>query len=316
MDDTDASRTDASPFDEDLTKAVRRVGGDGSVDEEVDGRDSEPVDGRDSEPVDGRHNEPVGESSGDRVGRRVGGQDDGPFDQPLRPAVWPAGGGGTDAADVDRGGPFGSDLVPAVRPVGDVGRDRAARDRPGRERPGRERPGRDRPGDQTPSTVQADVEDLLGPQQTLEPRIQLVWILQSGVSAAVFSVVASIAFAVFAPGEPWYGMVVFTVLFGLGSIFAILRYRVWRYEVREDSLFLKRGVVTRVTTVAPYVRIQHVDVRRGAIERAFGLATTVVYTAGSRGADVSIPGLTPDRADDLQDRLKQLAIAAEGEDAV
>ena len=71
-----------------------------------------------------------------------------------------------------------------------------------------------------------------------------------------------------------------------------------------------------MTTVVPYVRIQHVDASRGPVERAFGLATTVVYTAGSRGADVSIPGLSPERAEDLQTRLKQLAIAAEGEDAV
>ena len=299
MDDTDASRTDASPFDEDLTRAVRRVGGDGSIDAEVDGGDSERVDAA------------VEESTDEHLDQRVDRSDEGPFAEPLRPAVRPVEGDGNVVSDDGRGGPFGTDLVPAVRRV-----DGAGRDRPGRDRPERERTGHGRPDATEPPTVQADVEDLLGPQQTLEPRIQLVWILQSAVSAAVFSVVASVAFAVFAPGEPWYGMVVFTVLFGLGSIFAILRYRVWRYEVREDSLFLKRGVVTRVTTVAPYVRIQHVAVRRGAIERAFGLATTVVYTAGSRGADVSIPGLTPDRADDLQDRLKQLAIAAEGEDAV
>jgi len=99
-------------------------------------------------------------------------------------------------------------------------------------------------------------------------------------------------------------------------VLAVLRYRSWSYEVREDSLYLERGVLTHTRTVVPYVRIQHVDASRGPVERALGLATAVVYTAGSRGADVSIPGLTTDRADDLQERLKRLAIAAEGEDAV
>ncbi len=55
---------------------------------------------------------------------------------------------------------------------------------------------------------------------------------------------------------------------------------------------------------------------RGPLERGLGLASVVVYTAGSRGADVTIPGVALDRADDLQARLKQLAIVAEGEDAV
>ena len=161
-----------------------------------------------------------------------------------------------------------------------------------------------------------DIEELVGPRRTLEPTIQVVWILQSAISSAVLAVIVTIASAILVDGGAWVGGVAFALFFTLGVIFAILRYRVWCYEVREDSLFLRRGVLTRVTTVAPYVRIQHVDVSRGPIERTFGLATTVVYTAGSRGADVSIPGLTPERADDLQRRLKQLAIAAEGEDAV
>lgn len=161
-----------------------------------------------------------------------------------------------------------------------------------------------------------DIDELVGPEQTLEPSIQSVWILQSAISAAILGVISAVAFVLLPPAGAWVGGAVFVALFLLGSVFAVLRYRVWAYHVREDSLYLQRGVLTRVRTVVPYVRIQHVDVRRSPTERAFGLATTVVYTAGSRGADVSIPGLTPERADDLQKRLKQLAIAAEGEDAV
>ena len=170
--------------------------------------------------------------------------------------------------------------------------------------------------DESPSGSALAIDELTGPRQTLEPAIQTVWMLESAISAVILSVIAAVVFSFLPFGGTWVGVVVFTVFFSLGVVFAILRYRVWCYEVRDDSLFLRRGVLTRVTTVAPYVRIQHVDVSRGPIERTFGLATTVVYTAGSRGADVSIPGLTPERADDLQDRLKQLAIAAEGEDAV
>ncbi|MFC6725700.1 PH domain-containing protein [Halobium palmae] len=109
---------------------------------------------------------------------------------------------------------------------------------------------------------------------------------------------------------------VFGVTLVVGVGYAAIRYRLWGYEVREDSLYLERGVFTRVRTVVPFVRIQHVDSARGPVERLAGLASTVVYTAGSRGADVTIPGLTPEGSDDLQDRLKRLAIRAEGEDAV
>lgn len=179
--------------------------------------------------------------------------------------------------------------------------------------------GEDGSADESVSTDEdevPDIDELIGPERTLEPSIQVVWILQGAISATVLGFIIAVAL-VFAPvGAPWMGAVVSVAVFLLSSIFAILRYRVWSYQLRTDSLLLQRGVLTRVSTVAPYVRIQHVDVRRGPTERAFGLATTVVYTAGSRGADVSIPGLTPERANDLQTRLKSLAIAAEGEDAV
>ncbi|WP_434084116.1 PH domain-containing protein [Haloglomus halophilum] len=160
-----------------------------------------------------------------------------------------------------------------------------------------------------------DVAELTGPEQSLESTVRLVWFLRAALAAVVLGAVAG-ALSVVLDGPAWVGAVVFTVLFLFGATRAHLRYESWSYRVRTDSLFLDRGVLTRVRTVVPYVRIQHVDASRGPVERAFGLATVVVYTAGSRGADVSIPGLTPDRADDLQDRLKRLAIAAEGEDAV
>jgi len=193
----------------------------------------------------------------------------------------------TDAERTDSG-PFDDRLTPAVREIG------AASD--------------------IESVL--DVEDHLGPRRTLDPTIRQVWVLQSIVPALVVGGLVAVALAFLPVGSPWVGSVVAVILFVVSAGLAVLRYRSWSYEVREDSLYLERGVVTNVTTVVPYVRIQHVDARRGPIERAFGLATTVVYTAGSRGADVSIPGLSPERAEDLQNRLKQLAIAAEGEDAV
>ena len=74
---------------------------------------------------------------------------------------------------------------------------------------------------------------------------------------------------------------------------------------------------TEVRTIVPFVRVQHVDTQRGPIERAAGLSSVVVYTAGSRGADVTIPGLTPERAEALQEQLRRLAIESEREsDAV
>jgi hypothetical protein len=150
----------------------------------------------------------------------------------------------------------------------------------------------------------------------LHPRVRLVWAARSVVSAAVVGVALAVA-ARFVPFVPeWTPVALAGALLFVGVVHAILRYRSWRYEVRDDAIYLERGVLTRVRTVVPFVRIQHVDSSRGPVERAVGLGRVVVYTAGSRGADVTVPGLTPASADDLRERLKRLAIRAEGEDAV
>ncbi|ELZ47298.1 membrane-flanked domain protein [Halorubrum coriense DSM 10284] len=151
--------------------------------------------------------------------------------------------------------------------------------------------------------------------QTLHPRIQVVWVLRavllSALVTAPFVGGASLEYL-----PRWVPIAVGAVALTLTVTHALLRYRRWSYEIREDAIYLDRGVVTQVRTTVPLVRIQHVDSRRGPIERTVGLASCVVYTAGSRGADVRIPGLTPDGASDLREELKRLAIRADGEDAV
>lgn len=86
-----------------------------------------------------------------------------------------------------------------------------------------------------------------------------------------------------------------------------LQYRSWAYQVRESQLWAERGVLSRVTSVIPYVRIQHVDTRQDLFERALGIARVVVFTAGIRGAELVLPGLPTAEAERLRDQLAELA---------
>ncbi len=152
-------------------------------------------------------------------------------------------------------------------------------------------------------------------RRSLAPHVQLEW----GVWTSVYVVVLTLVFTFILGNlglDPRFGTLVLIVLFITGVVWVILRYRKWVYQVRADAIYLERGVLTHRRSLVPYVRIQHVDTRRGVLERWLGLSTLVVYTAGSRGADVSIPGLEPEEARDLQQRVKELAIEAEGGDAL
>ncbi|WP_135854607.1 PH domain-containing protein [Halorussus salinus] len=153
--------------------------------------------------------------------------------------------------------------------------------------------------------------------EVLNPRVRFAWAVGAFVTAGIVGLLAAVVSRfTLGPGVT-VGLAVAVGALALGLVFVVLRYRSWKFEVREDDLYLERGVLTRVNTVVPFVRVQHVDTQRGPVERTLGLASVVVYTAGSRGADVSIPGLTPERADDLQEQLRRLAIESEREtDAV
>lgn len=152
-------------------------------------------------------------------------------------------------------------------------------------------------------------------RRKLHPSVQYQWGVWTTVSGLlVTGLLSAVLTGLGAPGP--VGLLVLVAVLAVGAWWVVSRYRRWVYQIREDSLYLERGVVVHRRTHAPYVRIQHVDTSRSPLERSLGLSTLVVYTAGSRGADISIPGLEPDEARDLQQRVKQLAIEAEGDDAV
>jgi uncharacterized protein len=90
-----------------------------------------------------------------------------------------------------------------------------------------------------------------------------------------------------------------------------LRYRAWGFSLRDTDLYLRHGVWFRTTSIVPHARIQHVDTRHGPVERWLGLAELVVYTAGVRGAIISIPALERETAESLRDQLAALSGAGD-----
>lgn len=82
----------------------------------------------------------------------------------------------------------------------------------------------------------------------------------------------------------------------------------WGYAEREEDLLVSRGVLMRRLTVVPYGRMQLVEVVSGPLERRFGIATVELHTAAA-ATDARIPGLLPDEAARLRDRLTELGEA-------
>lgn len=151
--------------------------------------------------------------------------------------------------------------------------------------------------------------------ETLHPNVRIVWGFGALVSAVLVGIVVGLIDHFVLHVGMWLGPIAGLIVAALAIPFVLARYRVWQFEIQDDALYLERGVLTRVKTAVPFVRVQHIDSQRGPIERLVGLGSVGVYTAGTRGSDVTIPGLKQERADEIQTRLRDLAIESD-EDAV
>ena len=92
----------------------------------------------------------------------------------------------------------------------------------------------------------------------------------------------------------------------ISSVLAFRRVRAIGYILREDDLLFRRGIMFERVIAVPYGRLQLVDVTRGPLLRALGLATLKFVTA-SAATGVNLPGLPEAEAEALRDRLVELA---------
>jgi membrane protein YdbS with pleckstrin-like domain len=96
------------------------------------------------------------------------------------------------------------------------------------------------------------------------------------------------------------------VLVALYLIFRVplRRYQARGYQLGGDRLRVVRGLLFRSDTVVPFGRVQHIDVHQGPLERAYGLATLVLHTAGTHNASVALPGLGHDDAVAMREAIR------------
>jgi uncharacterized protein len=84
------------------------------------------------------------------------------------------------------------------------------------------------------------------------------------------------------------------------------RVRSIGYQLRDDDLLFRRGLLFQRFVSVPYGRMQLIDITRGPFSRALGLSDLHFVTAAA-SSGVAIPGLLVADADELRDQLVALA---------
>lgn len=149
------------------------------------------------------------------------------------------------------------------------------------------------------------------PPDRLQARVVPYWIATDALQSVVVTALLWFALRPLL-AEHWSGWSttwdlvlrgVCVVLLLLAVLVPPLAFARWRYGFLGDLLLMRYGILFVEERAVPVRRMQHVDLVRGPIERLFGLATLVVFTAGNEGSAFRVPGLSAARAQELRDRI-------------
>ncbi|WP_375166279.1 PH domain-containing protein [Peribacillus simplex] len=110
--------------------------------------------------------------------------------------------------------------------------------------------------------------------------------------------------------KEWIGWILIgiTAISVLGAVWSLispfLLYKNWRFDVDEEFLQLKSGVLNEVHELVPMTKIQSVATKQGPLLRKYGLCSVSIETLGSSH---SIPALPKEVAVRLRNQIAQYA---------
>ena len=143
--------------------------------------------------------------------------------------------------------------------------------------------------------------------QPVEPSYRNALRLQAAIFWVPVFVVALVVDRTLLAETPYGGLLPAIIgLSGLSGV-TVAPDRIYRrlgYAIDGRLLRTVRGWLFHTDTVVPFVRVQHIDVTRGPVDKMFGTASLVVHTAGTHNSVVVLPGLSPERAAAIRDAIR------------
>ena len=139
--------------------------------------------------------------------------------------------------------------------------------------------------------------------QRLPRRARALFLLET---VPLFAVPGTVAGAVLGGllDSRWLGGAAALLVAGaFGAWLGFKQYANTAWRLDGHGLAVRRGRFWWRETSVPATRVQHLDLKRGPLQRGRDLATLVVHTAGTAHSSVSVPNLDAADAERLRDRL-------------
>lgn len=156
------------------------------------------------------------------------------------------------------------------------------------------------------------------PQKRLSKDAVKIWIISETIANMIVFIILGVLFYLdhLFSWKEWIGWILIgitmiSVLFTVWSfITPFLLYKSWRYDVDEEFLQLKSGVLNEKHQLVPMTKIQSVATKQGPLLRKYGLYSVSIETMASSH---TIPALPKEVAVQLRDQIAHYAKVKEVE---
>ena len=100
-----------------------------------------------------------------------------------------------------------------------------------------------------------------------------------------------------------YVLVGYLVLMIISFFLKRMSFSKRSYALRERDIIYRHGILSTITTIIPFTRIQHVALNEGFVSRYYHLAQLQIYTAGGASSDLKISGLLKEDAEQIKEAI-------------
>ena len=137
---------------------------------------------------------------------------------------------------------------------------------------------------------------------------QYVWVQLISTGAFALVVIAAVLLLTLLWGQWWAWIPggIFLAILAWTMIITPRQARAYGYQLRDDDLVFRRGILWQRVVAVPYGRMQLIDITHGPLDRGFGIAQLKLVTAAA-STGVVIPGLKQQAAEQLRDTLVDVA---------
>lgn len=141
----------------------------------------------------------------------------------------------------------------------------------------------------------------------LDKKAVASWRIKRSIAFAVI-VIACAVILLLMPNETLYGKIIaiaiaVLLVYKLAGliVYPMIEYKQWGYAIAEDRVDIRHGIFFVKHTIIPVIRIQHITVSQGPINRKLGLYEVKMSLASD---SFEIPCLSKETADEIAENLK------------